>query len=111
MSDDKKNTINKMAVELAKLIEEDKVFNNKNSGEFDSKRTNDNEKLINTLSELSKQNPSLRFSQLLSVFGFVTDEAFEKHKYWKNEFYTEPGDVFLRVAKILKKRSLKGEKK
>lgn len=65
--------------------------------EFDKKRTQNNQELMKLLSELSAKNPSLRFSQLLAVFGFVEGSEFEKPKYWKNEFSLEPEYVLKRV--------------
>lgn len=56
-----------------------------------------NNELIQILAKICEENPDLRFSQALSVYGFVTDADFERPKYWKNEFYTEPDKILNRV--------------
>jgi len=71
-----------------------------NNRKFDEDRVKSNQELISLLSKLSIENPSLRFSQLLVVFGFVEDAIPGQSEYWKNEFNVEPQTVLKRVKNI-----------
>ncbi len=71
---------------------------------FDQKRTESNQKLLDLLGEVLKENPSLRFSQALLAFGFVNESSVESSKYWVNEFYKEPEFVLDRVKEAIKNK-------
>lgn len=61
------------------------------------KRKADNQALLMILTELiNKTGGNLRFSQILSGYGFVGQKDLGS---WKDEFYTEPGDILERVKK------------
>jgi hypothetical protein len=63
-----------------------------------------NEELVGILNRLVQNNPDLRFGQILSVYGFVQEirshDAIPRQQ-WKNEFYTEPGEIIQRVTRRL----------
>lgn len=58
-----------------------------------------NENLVHILSKLVKENPDLRFSQILQSFGFVEydDLGFNGGPVWTNEFNEEPVAILKRV--------------
>ena len=67
-------------------------------------RQSQNEELVKVLNNLVKDNPDLRFSQILYVFRFVkanrpTRDAGDN---WQNEFYVEPEEILKRVKQALK---------
>lgn len=52
------------------------------------------------LCELIRDNPSLRFSQILQSYGFVRTERpvrEESFSMWVNEFYNTPEEILERV--------------
>lgn len=59
------------------------------------KRVSTNQELVKILDLLIQNNPDLRFSQILMVYGFVSENS--PTKDWLNEFYTEPEKVLERV--------------
>lgn len=63
-----------------------------------SPRKGINQKLVDILQTLVKQNPHMRFSQILAAYDFVMRD-FEGH--WKEEFYVEPDVILERVTKAL----------
>lgn len=71
-----------------------------------SDRQDVNRQLVIVLYDLIENNPDLRFSQILSNFGFVQNK--EDGEGWKDEFYLEPEHVLNRV--YLKIEALKEEK-
>ena len=48
-----------------------------------------NQEIIDALQYLVETYPDLRFSQILSTWGFVDD--------WQNEYYIEPNIILKRV--------------
>lgn len=68
-----------------------------------------NRQLVAELFNLIEQNPDLRFSQIMSVYGFVRQERAVRFEdigvSWQNDFYTEPTDILERVQKRIKDMS------
>jgi hypothetical protein len=58
-----------------------------------------NQELVKILDLLVQNNPDLRFSQILAVYGFVTTD--NPAQDWLNEFYCEPEKVLARVNEKL----------
>ena len=64
-----------------------------------------NYELLFELEGLILDNPDLRFSQILDVFGFVKAERPARPEAgisWQNEFYLEPDLVLKRVQQRIK---------
>ena len=60
-----------------------------------------NKELLSLLVYVIGRYPDMRFSQALSVFGFVREErpTVDRKESWLNEFYSEPQYVLERVKK------------
>ncbi len=63
-----------------------------------------NMELTELLMELVMENPDMRFSQILSGFGFIKDESYADAyggwmSMWRNESNLEPINVLTRVKK------------
>lgn len=70
-----------------------------------------NNQLLQQLYELINKYPDLRFSQILSNFGFVEDELIENReeqtqKVWVDEYNVEPEHILARVSETLEKMKL-----
>lgn len=86
--------------------------------EFDKARKEATIELLQILGQLILENPTQRFSQILSNYGFITEEYVttyegEAHSdgeyFWKNEFYLEPVALLKRVkGKVNDLKNLKG---
>lgn len=59
--------------------------------------------LLLTLGDLIQENPDLRWGQILVNFGFV--ERLPDGN-WKDEYYSEPMDLFDRVNETVRKAQL-----
>lgn len=66
-----------------------------------------NKQLLKILSNIIENNPDLRFSQILSAFGFVRhtrpikQEGADLHRVeWLDEFYVEPQKILERVKGV-----------
>lgn len=75
-------------------------------------RRQKNKELLQILTDLvNKSDGNLRFSQILSGYGFVKYvNPFDKRikdgtemQFWENEFYAEPRDVLKRVLENLER--------
>ncbi len=81
---------------------------------FDRERLKANRTLIELLATLVESHPSMRFGQILSVFGFVENEKLHddvnvwKPGPWRDEFFLEPQAVLKRVRGRIRELS-KGE--
>ncbi len=67
-----------------------------------------NIELLEILTKIVAQNPDLRFSQILSSYGFVKHtrplEQASAHLHnvdWEDEFYAEPEKVLARVKNMI----------
>jgi len=65
-----------------------------------------NRQLVAELFNIIEANPDLRFSQILSAYGFVRQERAVRFDdigvTWQNDFYKEPTDLLERVQKRIK---------
>lgn len=67
-------------------------------------RQETNQQLVDILQFLIEINPDLRFSQILSAYGFVKAARPARPELkieWQNEFYTEPEKILERVESRL----------
>lgn len=63
-----------------------------------------NQELVNLLQLLIKENPDLRFGQILRNFRFIKEQRPGKPELcidWQNEFFTEPQKVLERVIQAI----------
>jgi hypothetical protein len=67
-----------------------------------------NVELLEILTKIVVQNPDLRFSQILSAYGFVRHNrpvsqtgADLANVHWKDEFYEEPEVILKRVKNMI----------
>jgi len=60
--------------------------------------------LVRRLSGLVEAHTDLRFSQILSNFGFVTSDSRDlaSNEAWRDEFHVEPDAILERVDQILR---------
>ncbi len=63
-------------------------------------RARTNLALVQNLFDLVEKHPDMRFSQILSSFGFVEDTGMGK---WKDEFFVEPEKTLERVEECRRK--------
>lgn len=86
----------------------------KNYAKLEQQRVADNIKLLRLLNKIMIENPSLRFGQILTNYGFVTTKEVtidygrgnqSVEMVWMDEFYTEPSTVLKRVENELQRQS------
>lgn len=69
-------------------------------------RQENNLQLVAHLFNLIEEQPDLRFSQIMAVYGFTREVRPVNHADtqvdWCNEFYTEPAELLERVLKRIK---------
>lgn len=66
---------------------------------LNAKRKQANANLCRMLTELCELNPSLRFGQVLTSFGFIKQEG----SNWVDEYYLEPDLLEKRVREAIAK--------
>ena len=73
-----------------------------------TQRQKNNQKLLAILKQLTQKYPDWRFSQILWVGGFVTDDVDPVTDCggWHDEFYVESDKILERVKKICAEKNL-----
>lgn len=75
---------------------------------FDEKRRYTNGELVMLLYKLIQENPTMRFSQILSNFDFVKQDQIDDisggtTQFWQDEFYLEPTELLKRVKTAIER--------
>lgn len=81
----------------------DSLNNIKDMQRLNAQRLESNKQLIQILSILVNENPSMRFSQILSNFSFIRRyDSINGYYSWIDEYYLESKDLLERVNNTMK---------